>query len=55
MIKKNPTGIDSRPQRWIMGIVNGRVRLIHMIGPCALVIAPEDISKIILVTEWVGG
>jgi hypothetical protein len=40
-------------QRWITGIVNGKVQTITRIGPCALIISPQEIPKLILMKEWI--
>lgn len=55
MAKNLPVRLEETNQRWITGIVNGKVQAIARIGPCALVITPEEIPKLVLMSEWVGG
>jgi hypothetical protein len=49
-----PALIEETNQRWITGIVNGKVQAITRIGPCALVITPEELPKLILMKDWIG-
>jgi len=54
MSKNLPALIEETNQRWITGIVNGKIQAITRIGPCALVITPEELPKLILMNEWIG-
>jgi hypothetical protein len=49
-----PARLEETNQRWITGIVNGKIQAITRIGPCALVITPEELPKLILMNEWIG-
>jgi hypothetical protein len=54
MNKNLPARLEEINQRWITGIVNGKIQAITRIGPCALVITPEELPKLILMTDWIG-
>jgi hypothetical protein len=54
MSKNLPAPLEEANQRWITGIVNGKIQAITRIGPCALVITPEELPKLILMNEWIG-
>lgn len=54
MNKNLPVRLEETNQRWIIGIVNGKIQAITRIGPCALVITPEELPKLILMTDWIG-
>jgi hypothetical protein len=54
MNKNLPARLEEANQRWITGIVNGKIQAITRIGPCALVISPEELPKLILMTDWIG-
>lgn len=54
MNKNLPACIDITPQRWITSIVNGKIQFVSRIGPCAIVITPEEIPKLILMEGWIG-
>ncbi|MFT4766065.1 MAG: hypothetical protein ACI9OH_003188 [Oleispira sp.] len=54
MNKNLPARLEETNQRWITGIVNGKIQAITRIGPCALVISPEELPKLILMTDWIG-
>jgi hypothetical protein len=54
MTKNLPVRLEETNQRWITGIVNGKVQAIARIGACALVVTPEELPKLILIKEWVG-
>lgn len=54
MTKNLPACIDITPQRWITSIVDGKVQFVSRIGPCAIVITPEEIPKLILMKDWIG-
>ena len=54
MNKNLPVRLEETNQRWITGIVNGKIQAITRIGPCALVITPEELPKLILMNEWIG-
>ncbi|MFT4908093.1 MAG: hypothetical protein ACI978_002182 [Oleispira sp.] len=54
MNKNLPARLEETNQRWITGIVNGKIQAITRIGPCALVITPEELPKLILMTDWIG-
>ena len=54
MNKNLPVRLEETNQRWIIGIVNGKIQAITRIGPCALVITPEELPKLILMNEWIG-
>jgi hypothetical protein len=49
-----PARLEETNQRWITGIVNGKIQAITRIRPCALVITPEELPKLILMNEWIG-
>lgn len=48
-----PARIEDINQRWVTGIVNGKVQAVQRIGSCALVVSPDEIPKIILMKEWI--
>jgi hypothetical protein len=54
MNKNLPARLEETNQRWITGIVNGKIQAITRIGPCALVITPEELPRLILMNEWIG-
>jgi len=54
MSKNLPARLEDVNQRWITGIVNGKIQAITRIGPCALVITPEELPKLILMKDWIG-
>ena len=54
MTKNLPARLEETSQRWITGIVNGKVQAIARIGSCAVVITPEELPKLIFLKEWVG-
>jgi hypothetical protein len=54
MTKNLPACIDKTPQRWIVSIVDGKIQFVNRIGPCAIVITPEEIPRLILMKGWVG-
>ena len=54
MNKNLPARLEETNQRWITGIVNGKIQAIARIGPCALVITPEELPKLILMKDWIG-
>lgn len=54
MSKNLPARLEDVNQRWITGIVNGKVQAITRVGPCALIISPEEIPKLVLMKEWIN-
>jgi hypothetical protein len=54
MTKNLPVRLEETNQSWITGIFNGKVQAIARIGPCTLVIKPEELPKFILMKEWIG-
>ena len=54
MNKNLPARLEEANQRWITGIVNGKVQAITRVGFCALVVTPEELPKLILMKEWIG-
>ena len=53
MSKNLPARLEDVNQRWITGVVNGKVQAITRVGPCALIISPEEIPKLVLMKEWI--
>lgn len=49
-----PARIEEINQRWIIGVVNGKVQVIKRIGPCALVVTPEALPRLILLKNGWG-
>mgnify|MGYP000386202360 FL=1 len=54
MSKNLPERLEDVNQRWITGVVNGKVQAITRVGPCALIISPEEIPKLVLMKEWIN-
>ncbi len=54
MSKNLPARLEDVNQRWITGVVNGKVQAITRVGPCALIISPEEIPKLVLMKEWIN-
>jgi hypothetical protein len=54
MSKNLPARLEGVNQRWITGVVNGKVQAITRVGPCALIISPEEIPKLVLMKEWIN-
>jgi hypothetical protein len=54
MTKNLPACIDKTPQRWITSIVDGKIQFVSRIGPCAIVLTPEEIPRLILMKDWIG-
>jgi hypothetical protein len=54
MSKNLPARLEDVNQRWITGVVNGKVQAITRIGPCALIISPAEIPKLVLMKEWIN-
>jgi hypothetical protein len=54
MSKNLPARLEDVNQRWITGVVNGKVQAITRVGPCALIISREEIPKLVLMKEWIN-